>query len=69
MSWAFLPHDPRQDDDGDARLLAYGVRGRLEAMAQGLPPVIDDQTAYDRLDSILTRAAKRARASNGAAAA
>lgn len=51
MSWAFLPHDlpdwskaSRQDRKDYA-----GTVSRLERMAQGLPPMIEDPAIYAQL--------------------
>lgn len=51
MSWAFLPHHlpdwskaPRQD-----QLDYAGTVTRLERMAQGLPPMLEDPAIYAQL--------------------
>ncbi len=55
MSWAFLPHHlhdwskaTRQEQRDYASVVT-----RLERMAQGLPPVIEDPVIYARIASIL----------------
>lgn len=54
MSWAFLPHDlpdwskaTRQDRKDYA-----GTVSRLERMAQGLPPMIEDSAIYAQLAAL-----------------
>jgi hypothetical protein len=54
MSFAFLL-GLRIDATDAERRLYYEARGRLERMAQGLEPVVDDPVAYDRLERIKSR--------------